>query len=155
MILSTGIRALRGRVLWVRTKRKYNINQGGIYVLLMPDSDRELNERALRHIDDFLAYRRGSSVVILTTDEWVMKNANRFTGHILAVERISARDSFYYRCYSYYYGFSEQFIVISLQGGYGERLALAKNINGITKEDLTCLGLYIIRNWRGEGAANG
>jgi hypothetical protein len=158
MIFSTTIKALRGRRRWLKIKRKYSIYKSGIYVIMMPDSDCEFNEFALRHIDDFLNYRKGNSVVILTTDKWVADNAKRFSERIAAVELITQHDYCYYYCYYYhyyYYGFSEQFIMMSLQGVYGKRLALLENMRGITKEDMVCLGLYMIRNWVGYEAQNG
>jgi len=158
MIFSMMMKALRGRRRWLKVKRKYSVDKNGVYVIMMPDADRELNEYALRHIDDFLNYRKGGAVVILTTDEWVESNANRFSERIAAIELITQRDyryfSYYYYYY-YYYGFSERFIMMSLQGSYGERLALADHVNGITKEDMACLGLYIIRNWTKNEVSNG
>jgi hypothetical protein len=154
MIFSAMIKALRGRKLWLKTKRKYDIDKNNNYVIMMPDSDNEFNEFALRHIDDFLNYRKGNSVVILATDAWTVNNAKYFSERIIATELIMRHDCDYYSYYHnyYYLGFSERFIIMSLQDDYGKRLALAKNVNGITKEDMACLGLYIIRNWTGTEA---
>lgn len=148
MIVSAMIRALLGRRRWLKVKRKYDVDNKGAYVIMMPDADIELNQAALRHIDDFLSYRKGNSVVVLTTDAWTEQNASGYSKRIAAVERIARKDYIYYNNYYNYYGFSERFIMMSLQGGYGERLALAHGVNGITKEDLVCLGLYLIRNWK-------
>ena len=150
MIIKTAVNAFLGRRYWLRVKRKYSVEEKGVYVILMPDADREFNESALRHIDDFLEYRKGNTAVILTTDEWVAGNSRSFSKRIQAVERVSQQVcrhifSFYY--YYYRFGFSERFILMSLQGGYGRRLALAENVNGVTKEDMACIGLYVIRNW--------
>ena len=133
----------------MKIKRKYQIDKNGIYVILMPDSDHEFNEYALRHIDDFLNYRKGISVLIYTTDEWTKENAKQLSKRITAVELITRKVYRYFYYYYYYYGFTERFIMMSLQGVYGERLALIENVNGITKEDMSCLGIYIIRNWVG------
>ena len=155
MILSAMIKALSGRKRWLKVKRRYKVDREGVYVVMMPDADREFNECALRRIDDFLNYRKGNSAVILTTDEWTANNARRFSEHVIAVEWISERDYKHYFDYFYYQGFSERFIMMSLRGWHGERLALAETVNGITKEDMACLGLFIIRNWAIIGAANG
>ena len=155
MILSAMFKALAGRRRWLKLKRKYNIDINGYYAVMMPDADQELNEYALTHIDNFLSFRKGNGIVILTTDAWVANNADRFSDCIIAVEQITIRDFVYYNSYYYYYNFSERFIMVSLRGNYGIRLSLAENVNGITKEDMTCLGLYIIRNWAETGAANG
>ena len=148
MILSAAIKALRGRRLWLKAKRKYGLADSGIYLIMLPDSDKEFNEAALRHVDDFLDYRKGDAVVILTADEWTAANAQNFSRRVKSVDLITPRDCRYYSYY-YYYGFSEQFIMVSLQGHHGERLALSEGICGIDKEDMACLGLYIIRNWTG------
>jgi hypothetical protein len=148
------VHAFLGRRRWLKVKRKYDVEKNGVYVVMMPDADRELNEAALRNIDGFLDYRKGNKAVILTTDEWVMDNSPGFSNRIEAVERISERDYNYYYSYYYYYyyfGFSEKFILMSLQGIHGKRLALAENVNGITKEELACIGLYVIRNWSKAG----
>jgi len=155
MILSTMFKALRGRNRWLKTKRKYSIDKKqGTYVIMFPDSDREFNESALRHVDDFLNFRKGQSVIILTTDEWVPQNAKSFSDKITATELITKKDcdsfySYYFWMYYHYVGFSEQFIIMSLQRCFGKRLALAEGVHRITQEDMSCLGLYIIRNWSG------
>jgi len=154
MIIKAMVRAFLGRRRWLKIKRKYNVAKNGIYVVMMPDADREFNEAALRNIDNFLDYRKGSNVIILTTDEWVAKNSHSYSNRIEAVIRISERDLRYYNCYYYYYyyfGFSERFILMSLQGIHGKRLALAENVNGISKEELVCIGLYVIRSWSKTG----
>jgi hypothetical protein len=149
MILSTALKALRGRRLWLKAKRKYGLADGGIYLVMLPDSDRQFNEAALQHVDVFLDYRKGSAAVVLTVDEWVVANVQHFSKRVKSVDLITPRDYRYYSDYYYYYGFSEQFIMVSLQGWHGERLALSEGICGIDKEDMACLGLYIIRDWTG------
>ena len=145
------LNAFRGRMRWMKIKRKYSIDNSGIYVLMFPDSDRDFNTAALANIDEFLNYRKGNGVIILTTDEWVAQNAKEFSDRITAVEQITQQDFFYYHSYYYYYGFSEQFIMVSLDGEHGKRLALVENVRGITKEDMACMGLYIIRSWNKTG----
>jgi hypothetical protein len=119
------IKALRGRGLWMKLKNKYaSDSSNGIYFIMMPDSDREFNEVALRHVDDFLNYRKGSSAVILTTDKWVADNSCRFSERITATELITERDYFYYNSYYYYYSnyiFPGQLIMMSLQSSYCKR----------------------------------
>jgi hypothetical protein len=155
MILSVAIKALRGRRRWLKAKRKYGLADRGIYLIMFPDSDRKFNEAALRHVDDFLDYRKGKAVVILTTDEWVAANAKNFSKRVKSVDLITSYDYGYYSYYYYYYGFSEQFIMMSLRGQHGKRLALSEGVCGIDKEDMACLGLYIIRNWTGAETAGG
>ena len=157
MIISAVANALLGRGIWRKVKHMYNIEKGELYVIAMPDSDREFNKTALSHIDDFLNYRKGKGVVILTTDDWTEDNAQNFSKHIIAVQRITERQNYLLNRYYYfdYYKFSENFIMMSLQGNFGERLSLAESVNGINKADMACLGLYIIRDWSSTGASNG
>jgi hypothetical protein len=122
---------------------------------MFPDSDREFNEAALRRVDDFLDYRKGQAVVILTTDEWAAENAQSFSKRIKSVDLITPLDYCHFHNYYYYYGFSEQFIMASLRGKHGERLALSEGICGIDKEDMACLGLFIIRDWTGAETTGG
>jgi hypothetical protein len=140
-------KALSGRRRWLQAKHKYGIEKNGVYLVVMPDADQEFNEHALRHLDDFLDYRKGSAAVILTTDEWVADSAHTFSRRISAIERITEREQYHLSQYYYYSHFSEHFVMMSLQGVYGKRLALACGVNGITKEDMACLGLYVIRNY--------
>ena len=148
-MIVTILEALRGWLWWLKIKRRYGIHRNGNFAIMMPDDDRELNEFALRHIDDFLHYRKGHSVVIFTTDEWTKNNAQRFSKHIIAVTQITEREDYYFRCYYSYYSpyCLLELVMISLQTRDGKRLAAIENINGINKEDMVCLGLYIIRNW--------
>ena len=157
MIISATINALIGRRMWMKIKRKYDVESNAVYVVMMPDTNRDFNKIALQHIDDFLYYRKGKGVVILTTDDWTLNSAHKFSKRIIAVELITQREHYYFVRYYYfdYYKFSENFIMMSLQGNFGERLYLAENVNGINKADMACLGLYIIRDWSSTGASNG
>jgi len=131
-----------GRRQWLKIKKKYDIEKGK-YLLLMPESDVEFNETALKHIDDLLQYRKGKSAVILTTDNWVFENAKNFSNNIIDVVKITEKQADYH----YYYLFSERFLVVSLDKPYGNTLLNAVGVNGITKEDLICLGIFLMRSW--------
>jgi len=157
MIIKTVAHALLGRRLWLKVKRKYNVEKSGAYVIMMPDADREFNQAALRNIDRYLDYHKGNMAVILTTDEWTAKSAISFSERIAAAEQITEHDRYYLHHYYQYhdYFFSERFIVASLEDSRGKRLALVENLNGITKEDIACLGLFVIRDWETSGPAHG
>jgi hypothetical protein len=131
-----------GRRLWLKIKKKYDV-ENGKYVLLMPESDRELNEVALKHIDDLLKYRKGKSVLILTTDSWVLENAKKYSNNIVDVAKITDKQADFY-CF---YCFSERFLIVSLDRPCGNSLFKAVGVNEIVKEDLICLGIFLMRNW--------
>jgi len=157
MIIKAIVRAFRGRLRWIKIKREYGVEENGVYAVLMPDSDRGLNESALRNIDRFLDYRKGNAVIILTSDDWTAGNARQFSERITTVDFITERDCFYLICYFYFNdcSFSERFIVISLQDSNGKRLALAENVCKIKKDDMVCLGLFLIRDWVNSEALDG
>jgi len=146
MMLKRFCAAMTGRRIWLRLKRIYQIDKG-LYVLLMPESDQELNDQALRHIDDLIAHRRARGVLILTCDEWVMKNAKEYCSEIVEVLQISCRKVEQLLSAYEFYNFSERFLVVSLIRPYGRNLFQAVGVNGVTKEDLICLGIFLIRNW--------
>lgn len=147
--------ALIGRQQWLKLKKRYRIDDG-VYVLLMADKDRELNKQALLHIDDLIQFRRAKGIVILTTDGWVISNAKKFSNGIISVERITEKETDYYYYYYYYsQSFSGQYIAITLTRSFGGDLTQAVGVNGVTKEDLVCLGLYIMRSWQPLEAVNG
>ena len=148
--------ALTGRRQWLKIKKKYDI-ENGKYVLLMPENDRELNEIALKCIDHLLKYRNGKSVLILTQDDWVLENAKNFSNNIVDTLKITDKQTNYY-CYYYYYyryDFSERFLIVSFTKPYGNVLFKAVNINGITKENLLCLCIFLMRNYIDSEVKNG
>jgi len=146
--------AFAGRRLWLKIKKKYDV-ENGKYVLLMPEKDRELNEAALKHIDDLLRYRKGKGVLILAVDDWVLGNARTYSGNIIDVAKITDKQAEYYFNYCYYCYFSERFLIVSLAKPYGNSLFKAVGVNGVTKEDLICLGVFLMRNWESAGGCNG
>jgi len=145
--------ALIGRRQWFKIKKKYDI-ENGKYVLLMPENDKELNETALKRIDDLLKYRKGKGVLILTQDNWVLENAKNFSNNIVDILKITDKQANHY-CYYYYYDFSERFMIVSFTKPYDNVLFKAVDINSITKENLLCLGIFLMRNYTDSGGQNG
>ena len=147
-IIARFLAALAGRREWLRIRRRFNVDNG-LYVLLMPESDIELNRQALRHIDDLLAARCGGGVVVVTGDAWVLERAPGFSRNILAVVEADAGVMERMMIYYEFYKFSERLLIISLDRPYGNRVRLALGRRGITVEDVVCLGLLGIREWSG------
>jgi len=146
--------ALSGRSFWLKLQREYDIDNG-VYVLLMPEDDRELNESALRHINDLVAHRKARGVVILTDKQWVIDNASACSDKILAVKTVSEKEID--RLLSFYelYAFSERLLVVSLTRPHGSKLSNTLGVEGVTKEDLVCLCIFLIRNWTRPEAVDG
>jgi hypothetical protein len=146
MIFKRLCAALSGRGMWLRLKKKYGIDDG-LYVLLMPEADRELNDRALRHIDDLIAHRRADGVVILTSDAWVKENAKTYFGKISAVIDCSPKAADMLISFYEFYPFSERLLIVSLTKPYGSKAWRTVGVHGVTKEDMVCLGVFRMRGW--------
>jgi hypothetical protein len=146
--------ALAGRSMWLRLKHEYDVDNG-VYVLLMPEDDHELNEQALRHIDDLAAYRRARGVVILTGNPWIIENAVTYSDKILAVNKITVTEIDHLLSFFELYAITERLLVVSLTKPYGSKLHITVGIQGVTKEDLVCLCIFRIRNWAGAEVRNG
>lgn len=146
MIIKRLMSALLGRRKWLEIKKKYGVDDG-VYVLLMPESDRELNEQALIHIDDLVKYRHALGVVILTDNIWVQENARTYSKNIIDIDELLLKEIDSLISFCELYMFSERLLVVSLTKPYGSNLFRAVGVNGITKEDLVCLSIFLIRSW--------
>jgi hypothetical protein len=140
--------ALAGRRVWLKIKKKYDVDNG-VYVLLMPEKDKELNEQALRHIDDLVKHRSARGVIILTDNEWVKQYAAACSSNIIDI--IACPPEMANKLLSFYelYRFSERLQVVSLDKPYGNRAWRAVGAQGVTVEDIVCLGIFYIRSWPG------
>ncbi|GHV51069.1 hypothetical protein FACS1894216_04390 [Synergistales bacterium] len=155
MILKRLSAAFAGRSFWMNLKREYDVDNG-VYVLLMPEDDQELNEQALRHIGDLLEYRRAAvGVVILSDKAWVLDNAGAYSDKILAVREVSAKIIDNLLSFLELYAFSERLLVVSLTKPYANNLHEMLGIHGVTKEDLVCIAIFIMRSWTSAEAGDG
>jgi hypothetical protein len=133
--------AYRGTRLWAGLERKYKLDQG-IYVLLMPDDDPELNTAAVDHIDDLLADRRAKGVVLVgnfpATDgsPQIVGTESWTRGQIESLIRLCEL-----------YGPSDRLLIVSLTKTFGNGLQYLLGRQGITKEDLVCLGCLRLRGY--------
>jgi hypothetical protein len=146
--------ALSGRTFWLKLTRKYYA-ENGIFVLLMPEDDRELNELALLHIGDLLTYRKASGVVILTDKTWIIENAETYSKQIIAVEKISKKEIDNLLSFYELYAFTERLCVVSLTKPFGSKLHNALGAEGVTKEDIVCLSIFLIRDWTNSEGESG
>lgn len=154
MMLVGLLNAIKGLIKWSRLDKKYKINQG-LYVLLMPDGDCELNEIALCHIDDLLEYKKGTGVLILTCDDWVHGNAESYSRSIRDVIKIDQKTEDQLLALIELYRFTERLLIVSLSKPFGRDLSKLIGINNITKQDIVCLCIFVIRNWNKQGRLDG
>ncbi len=139
--------ALAGRRFWLKLDRSYSINRNGLYVVLMPEDDRELNEQALRHIDDMVRYRRANGVIVLTNQRWILDCAETVSENVKAVCDISAQKINDLLSFFELYEFTERLFTISLTKPFNRQVHRAVGVHDITKEDIVCICIYQIRDW--------
>lgn len=130
-----------GSRLWAGLERKYEVDQGA-YVVLMPEDDAELNAVALGHIEELVADRRARGVVLVHSG-----TAQHHSAGILGTEswterRIDALISFYEL-----HNFSDRLLIVSLTKPFGNGLHHLLGRQGVTKEDLVCLGCFRLRGY--------
>jgi hypothetical protein len=147
--------AYRGTRLWARLERKYKLDQG-IYVLLMPDNDPELNAAALGHIDDLVSDRRAQGVVLVGdfAAAELASSASRSpdsaadrSPHIVGTESWTSGQIDALLTLCELYGPSDRLLIVSLTRTFGNNLHRLLGRQGVTKEDLVCLGCLRLRGY--------
>lgn len=146
--------ALRGRNWWMRLKREFDVDDG-VYVVLLPEEDMELNEQALLHIDDLAAHRRARGIVVVSDQKWVLENAPTCCDKVLSVVKASEREIDDVLSLFELYGFTERLLIVSLTRPFGSKLYNVAGIHGVTKEELVCYSIFRIRDWVNTEEAHG
>jgi len=146
------VAASRGRALWLRLRKRHEIDNGA-YVVAFIEDDPALNEVALARIADLIADRRARGVVVVTDQVWVAGQIREDTDGILGVEVLTGREIDALLSFYELNRFSPRICFVSLTRPYANHLWRMVGINGLTLDDLVCLSMYRIRGWVGEGVA--
>lgn len=145
--------AYRGSRLWAGLARKYKVDQG-VYVLLMPEDDVELNAAALKRIDDLVADRRAQGVVLVSDssspapigselgDPGADPSPNIFGTESWTASQIDALIAFYELC-----SITDRLLIVSLTKPFGNGLHRLLGREDVTKEDLVSLGCLRLRSY--------
>ena len=138
--------AHRGSRLWGGLERRYKVDQG-VYVLLMPEDDAELNAAALAHIEDLVADRRAQGVVVVRDCSSSQPVPSELGDSIVGTESWTGRDidaliSFYELC-----SITDRLLIVSLTKPFGNGLHRLLGRHGVTKEDLVSLGCLRLRSY--------
>jgi hypothetical protein len=139
--------AWRGRGLWLALARKYAINDG-LYVLVFPDDDRDLNTSALGHVGTLVGERGARGAVVVTSVDAVAREAARTAG-VHAVELLSPRAVDGLLALAELADFSPRIMIVSMDKPHGRRLRRLVGQRGVTLEDVVCVALLRIRSWSG------
>jgi hypothetical protein len=136
--------AYRGSRLWAALERKYNVGQG-LYVLLLPEDDAELNAAALGHIEDLVADRRARGVVVV--GDRASSSVSGESDAIVGTEswtagQIDALIAFYELC-----SITDRLLIVSLTKPFGNSLYRLVGRHGVSKEDLVSLGCLRLRSY--------
>jgi hypothetical protein len=136
--------AYQGGRLWARLARKYKIEQG-VYVLLMPEDDAELNAAALDHVEVLVADRHARGVVLVHDGSL---SVPEHSAGIVGTERWTRRQiDALIAFYEADNGFTNRLLVVSLTKPFGNNLHRLLERQGITKTDLLCLGCLRLRSY--------
>jgi hypothetical protein len=136
--------AYLGRRAWDGLQRRYQVDEG-LYVVLMPEDDAELNAAALGHIHDLVADRRARGVVLVRTGSSQVVSPP--SSGVLATESWTDRKiDALLRSYELD-NFSDRLLVVSLTRPFGNALHSLLGRQGITVEDLVCLGCLRLRSY--------
>jgi hypothetical protein len=133
--------AYRGSRLWAGLERKYEVDQG-MYVVLMPEDDAELNAVALGHVADLVADRRARGVVLVHSGAAPAGSAG-----IVGTESWTGRRIDALIAYHELHNFSDRLLIVSLTKPFGNGLHHLLGRQGVTKEDLVCLGCFRLRGY--------
>jgi hypothetical protein len=152
MIAGRLIAAWRGRAVWLRLRRRYEIDNGA-YVVAFIEDDPALNEVGFARLGELIADRRARGVVIVTDQPSVVDRIGTGGEGILAVEVLTERQIDALLSFHELYQFSARIFFVSLTRPYSNQLWRMNGTNGLTLDDLVCLSMYRIRGWAGEAVA--
>lgn len=141
------IMALAGRRIWKRLKKAHSIGDKAILVL-MPESDVEINKIALDNMDSLLAHRKVEKACIMAADERVKSSIAAIPGGACAAIDCRDGDIRYLMAYCELYKFTEYLVVVSFTRPFGNRTYKALGHPDLTIEDLVCICAFGIRNWQ-------
>jgi hypothetical protein len=155
MLLRQIYAAYRGSRLWAALERKYKVDEG-VYVLLMPEDDAELNAAALEHVEDLVADRRARGVVLVTdgsaprplvSQPAASETTPQHSPGIVGTESWTGSQIDALIAFCELHNFSERLLIVSLTKPFGNGLHRLLGRQGVTKEDLVCLGCLRLRSY--------
>lgn len=135
-----------GWYIWHKIVKKYHLKKDNskTAVVLMPKSDYENSYYALLYLDRMLYLRNFSSAIVLTEDSLITAAAKEMCQSLLAVERISEKESDALLQYYSLLNFDIRFLAASLTEPSGRNGKALVGVNGITVEELVAIGVYRI-----------
>ena len=132
--------ALRGRELWLELKEKYQIDAEW-YLILMPLYDKELNQKAIYYLSDFMDRKCVQNVLIIYLWGTYLPFKQNKNSEKIYIESISesrmAELITYYRLQLFF----RNIVVISMDEPFGTKGIIGKC--GITLDDYIKDALYV------------
>jgi hypothetical protein len=147
--------ANHGRRLWAGLARRYKLDQG-LYVLVMPEDDEELNAAAIGHVEDLVDDRRAQGIVLVgdassrpTVAQIAEDRAQGPEGltSLVGTELWTARQIDALIAFYELYSFTDRLLIVSLTKPFGNGLHRLLGRQGATAEDLVCLGCLRLRSY--------
>lgn len=133
----------RGKRVWHRILKKYQVQKNQLAVLLLPTSNYECNYYLLAHLNAFLSTRGFKEAIIITEDPLMKKYACDLCPDVKEVYSIGEKNQEALIAFYSIRDFDYHFILGSLDGPGGRMQALrCLNLEGVTMERLVAVGIY-------------
>lgn len=135
----------KGILVWTILKIRYRLNYDKV-LLILPEADYELNYYALAHLGDFLKRRHAKEALVLVTNPETLNLCMNiememsFRCKEISIEKVDWLLSFY--CYWRFFDNAVFVLLNKPQDNISDKII---GTNGITKEELVCLGHYCLR----------
>lgn len=139
--------AKQGMDEWISIERLSRLAPND-YVLLFPSDRFDYNYFGLKYLDTFLERVNGNKAVLLTFDQYVLKNASTFSDNIKSIINFSREQAEKLLALYSLYIFDQRFVVISLDEPYTRNALGLIGKKGITAEELIAVGVYKIIPFR-------
>lgn len=128
-----------GRTLWLELVEEYGISYDTI-VYILPESDRKINEIAMKYAKTALKEKRANHLLVIAAmDEALYKE--QLTSVSYKWVNVSETELDNLLKYNDMTVFSSQTIVVSFSYGSDHSIQALEGHNGITMEELVCIGI--------------
>lgn len=121
-----------------------NINKKETIFLIFPESDKEINYYGLLYLDEFLIKYNLRKAVIITNNNWGVKDLAHYSKKIEKVFVVTCDDVENIVCYYSLYPFMRNIRIVSLDKPDGRRGSNLLGRNALSKEKLIAMGVYFL-----------
>ena len=133
MVASYFLEAWKGRSLWKKLVREYEIKLG-VYLIALISDDVEQNTYAISYLEEFLKKKYAEGAVILTYDSRYDKEIRSLHLANVHIRHVTTKEMTSIARYYCLQRFSDNVVIVSLDEPFGSYGLLEKD--GISMEDM-------------------